>query len=89
MGEVSKNVVMVLAITVIVVSAVGTWAVMNAAMNMFGGTPVPLTRVIQQTEDNVKGIVDVFVNGTIIPVSSTSSQTLAGGVVAVYINSTS
>ena len=59
MGEVSKNMVMVLALVVIVVSAIGTWSVMNAAIDIFSGEQVPIA-----SESAVsRGVVRVNVNG--------------------------
>ena len=43
MGEVSKNMVVVLALIVIAVSALGTWAVMNSAMDTLGGRQIPVS----------------------------------------------
>ena len=60
MGEVSKALVLVLALAVIVISVVGTLAVMNAAMDVFGGTKI----AVAGGESSSAGIVRVRVNGT-------------------------
>lgn len=43
MGEVSKNTIVILALIVIAVSAIGTWTVMNAAMETFSGRQIPVS----------------------------------------------
>ena len=40
MGEISKNFVFILAIAVIIISALGTWTVLNAAMQTLGGSNI-------------------------------------------------
>ena len=59
MGEVSKNMIVILALIVIVVSALGTWAVMNAAINTFAGRRI----VVSGSEQTPSGgVVRVSVN---------------------------
>jgi len=84
MGEVSKNMVAALAILVIIVSAIGTWTVMEAAMGVIGGVRVP----VSSGQDVLKGTVSVYVNGTpteqpVQPVRQ--SQTTLTGMVSVYV----
>jgi len=59
MGETSKNIIMVLALVVIVVSAIGTWSVLNAAIDVFSGEQIP---VASQPSVN-RATVRVNVNG--------------------------
>jgi hypothetical protein len=43
MGEVSRNIIVVLALIVIAISALGTWTVMNAAMETLSGRQIPVS----------------------------------------------
>ena len=67
MGEISKNLVLMLAIAVIIVSSLGTWVVLNAAAQTFGGSQIPLSS--SQSESN-SGVVLVNVVDSEPPVHS-------------------
>ena len=72
MGEVSKNIVVILALIVIAVSAIGTWAVMNAAMETLGGRQIP----VSGDQDVVGGVVRVNVGNPQPPLSGKISVTV-------------
>jgi len=72
MGEVSRNIVVILALVVIAVSALGTWAVMNAAMDIFQGRQIPAS----DQESVVGGVVRVNVGPPQPPLSGRVSVTV-------------
>jgi hypothetical protein len=76
MGEISKNLVLVIALIVIVVSALGTWTVLNAATSTFGGMQIPV-----RGEGSVaKGVVNVNVqDGPPEPISGMVSVLVGDG----------
>jgi hypothetical protein len=72
MGEVSKNIIVVLALVVIAVSAIGTWAVMNAAMDTLGGRQIP----VSGGQSTVGGVVKVSVGAPQPPLAGQVSVTV-------------
>jgi hypothetical protein len=62
MGEISRNLIAVLAILVILVSAIGTWTVMQASLNVLSGTEVSTSSPFTQTEDSLEAHVGVMVS---------------------------
>ena len=87
MGEVSGNVVVVLAVAVLLVSAIGTWLVMESALDAFGGLKIPVSSSLRQS-DVVKGFVNVYVNGTASSAASSEGGGTLTGMVGVFVNST-
>jgi len=76
MGEISKRIIVVLALLVIVVSAIGTWTVMNAAMDVFGGSRIP----VSGSQSVAAGVVRVNVNDAPQPpISGRVNVQVSGG----------
>ena len=91
MGEISKNAVIVLAVAVIVVSALGTWAVLNATSSLFGGLRIPVSQPSQPIiHETLRGSISVNVNGEMpppaAPVPAAPEAHTMTGMVSVYVN---
>ncbi|RLI98489.1 MAG: hypothetical protein DRO99_00585 [Candidatus Aenigmatarchaeota archaeon] len=78
MGEVSKSIVAVLAIAVIIVSAVGTWIVMDTTIKNFGGMEIPAAGSANFKPAQEYGKVSVYVNDTGQPASELAGAVTAG-----------
>jgi len=81
MGETSKNTIMVLALVVIVVSAIGTWSVLNAAIDVFSGEQIP---VVSQPSVN-RATVRVNVNGEPAEATSEPATGFVSGKLTVMV----
>jgi len=81
MGEVSNSLIVVLAVAVIVVSAIGTWVVMDITQEALAGIKIP----VLSSEKTLHGSVAVTVNGTEIPITQNKVIT---GKISVIVNGT-
>jgi hypothetical protein len=78
MGEISNNVIIVLALAVIVVSAASTWVVLDVTQEAVSGIR---TSAMTSEDGSFKGYVSISVNGTVPDLESRVT-----GMVSVRVN---